>query len=100
MSEFKGTPGPWHLGRYAHVVLPSQDLPDSEGGGIGICHVYGTDKRKHNADLIAAAPLLLEVLQEVQEFIETLSQYEMPIGMDDRINAAIAKALNTDTTER
>jgi hypothetical protein len=97
MSEFKGTPGPWRLGPYAHVVLPSHDLPESKGGGIGICHVYGTEKRKHNAKLIAAAPALLEVLQEVQEFAQGWSQYEMPIGLDDRINAAIAKALNTDT---
>ena len=100
MSEFNGTPGPWRLGRYAHVVLPSHDLPQSEGGGIGICHVYGTEKRKSNALLIAAAPDLLEVLQEVQEFAQGWSQYEMPIGLDERIDAAIAKALNTDTTER
>jgi hypothetical protein len=40
---------------------------------------------------------LLGVLQEVQEFAQGWSQYEMPIGLDDRINAAIAKALNTDT---
>ena len=39
---------------------------------------------------------LLEVLQEVQEFAQGWSQYEMPIGLDDRINAAIAKALNTE----
>ena len=62
----------------------SPDWPDEEG------------VQEANARLIAAAPDLLGVLQEAQEFIGTLSQYEMPIGLDDRINAAIAKALGED----
>lgn len=94
MSEFKGTPGPWkarNLGTEI-AVFGSYRLCGMTGGEI--------QRDKANARLIAAAPDLLKVLQEVQEFAQGWSQYEMPIGLDDRINAAIAKALNTNTTER
>ncbi|MFT0140739.1 hypothetical protein ACEK07_45940 [Alcanivoracaceae bacterium MT1] len=47
--------------------------------------------------LSSAAPELLEVLQEVQEFAGGWSQYEAPIGIHDRINAAIAKALGEES---
>lgn len=94
MSEFKGTKGPWkarNLGTEIAVF-----------GSYRICGMTGGEiqRDKANARLIAAAPDLLKVLQEVQEFARGWSQYEMPIGLDDRINAAIAKALNTNTTER
>ena len=111
MSEFNGTPGPWRLGRYAHVVLPSHDLPQSEGGGIGICHVYGTEKRKYNADLIAAAPDLLHELTEADKTLCVLqanvadAQTREPRwegvwqeiqARRDSISSVIAKALNTE----
>jgi hypothetical protein len=100
MSEFKGTPGAWE-------VRVEQIAP----GSNATCFTVATDdfdvvspllgiRCEDDAALIAAAPDLLKVLQEVQEFARGWSQYEMPIGLDDRINAAIAKALNTDTTER
>lgn len=43
-------------------------------------------------NLAAAAPDLLTVLQEVQEAAAYWSEYEVPLGMADRINAAVAKA--------
>lgn len=100
MKEFNGTPGPWqtdrnncHAGQIATihhclnndwVEIWSPDWPDDE------------EVQEANARLIAAAPELLEVLKEVQEFAQGWSQYEMPIGLDDRINGAIAKALGED----
>ena len=45
-----------------------------------------------NARLIAAAPELLAVLKELQESAVYWSEYDVPLGIVDRINAAIAKA--------
>lgn len=52
------TPGPWR---------PSMHYSGAEvyGGGVCVADVYGKDKRA-NAHLIAAAPELLEALQELR----------------------------------
>ena len=46
-----------------------------------------------NARLIVAAPDLLAVVQELQESASYWSEYDVPLGIVDRINAAIAKAV-------
>lgn len=45
--------------------------------------------------LAAAAPDLLAVCEELVESAEYWSEYDVPIGIVDRINAAIAKAGGT-----
>ena len=47
------------------------------------------------AKLYAAAPDLLAVCHELVESAEYWSEYDVPIGIVDRLNAAIAKAGGT-----
>lgn len=95
MSDFKGTPGPWsvdrnnvHSGRIAtihHCIgndwieIWSPNWPDTE------------EKQESNANLIAAAPELLEALQDMVESYQYESSMENPSLLKAR--AAIAKAL-------
>ena len=74
MDKFKGTPGPWetdrnnvHTGQIAtihHCVnndwveIWSPNWPDTE------------EKQEANANLIAAAPGLLEALRQIRDYVE------------------------------
>ncbi len=51
-----------------------------------------SDTRLANARLIAAAPDLLAVCQELSASADYWSEYDVPLGIVDRINLAIAKA--------
>ena len=42
--------------------------------------------------LFAAAPDMLDVLEELNECASYWSQYDVPVGIHDRIKSAIAKA--------
>lgn len=103
----KHTPGPWELHEYK--------------GGVEIrmgtrlqkpTHIYnneheidwnhdlyndGTDDIQYreamaNARLIAAAPDLLAIAEELNECAAYWSEYDVPLGIHDRLRAAIAKA--------
>ena len=56
-------------------------------GSAPCVHVLQPDAR-----LIAAAPELLTVLQDLQQSASYWSEYDVPLGIVERINAAIAKA--------
>ena len=47
---------------------------------------------KEHAQLICAAPDMLEVLEELDECAYYWSQYDVPVGIHDRFKSAIAKA--------
>jgi hypothetical protein len=47
---------------------------------------------KANARLMAAAPDLLSVCKELADSAAYWSEYDVPLGIVDRLNAAIAKA--------
>lgn len=61
-----------------------------------ICTRYEYAERNNefsaNANLIAAAPDLLKVLIELRESADYWSEYDVPCGIVERINAAISKA--------
>lgn len=50
------------------------------------------ETRNANARLIAAAPDLLAVALELAESVAYWSEYDVPIGIVERLRAAIAKA--------
>lgn len=97
------TPGPWgirSLQSEGHDIGYTDDLqiataPDSDGFGVPVAMVCynGKDQREANARLIAAAPDLLAVAIELEESAAYWSEYDVPIGIVDRIRAAIAKAM-------
>lgn len=78
------TPGPWHIGGNGFIVYAAN--------GYAICDVktfHGrNDSDAANADLITAAPELLEALKQARDFMEPLG----PGAVLSVIDAAIAKA--------
>ena len=89
------TPGPWFTRRegFSTVYIEARI-----GGGmlqeVAACGptAAGIGQQEANAQLIAAAPELLSIVQELQESAAYWSEYDVPLGIVDRINAAIAKA--------
>lgn len=94
MSEqIRHTPGPWVLsydkGSTRDIVASPDPLP--------ICTVRqawlpSREQYHANARLISAAPDMLAVLQELRESAAYWSEYDAPLGIVDRIEAAIGKA--------
>ena len=119
MEEFKGTPGPWMASNHYEDVVTVVDVRGFEiatadhcpvlqnyAKKLGIAH-WADDERAYlaldkdvqaaNANLIAAAPELLEALQD---FIAASSGNAQSCCHDfectcrfDKANSAIAKAL-------
>ncbi|SSL79789.1 Uncharacterised protein [Klebsiella pneumoniae] len=98
--EFKGTPAPW-----VAVVNTDLDLPSGliKSSDKSIAHTLqkatGSEQARANANLIAAAPELLESLREL---VSAMERYEIDVGesapvkhkeMMNKANSAIAKAL-------
>lgn len=68
--EFKGTKGKWHIDQEESHRMKNSVWCNviSTSSVIGLADVYGDDEEsKANAQLIASAPLLLEVLIEVSK---------------------------------
>ncbi|EPG4896162.1 hypothetical protein NM463_002268 [Citrobacter koseri] len=87
MKEFKGTPGEWH---YSHargeVVSKSEGL---------IAELVVNGQEDNNGSLIAAAPDLLEALQQLLE--DVYSNNDVVLGYRvNKARAAISKALGED----
>ncbi len=79
-----------------HVILDDPDIPDicsCNPKDFGQDHYeISYDEVRDNARLIAAAPELLAVCLNLQESASYWSDYDVPIGIVDQLNAAILKA--------
>lgn len=93
-SDPKFTPGPW--------VTCDAHGPVEEGTSIqssldtnmvaSCCHYYSREQVRANARLIAAAPDLYAVVEELEESSSYWSEYCVPLGIVYRLRAALAKA--------
>lgn len=63
-----------------------------ENGGYTVADMHADDQEA-NAKLFTGAPELLSVALELDECAAYWSEYDVPIGIHDRLKAAIAKAL-------
>ena len=97
MSEFKGTPGKWVADLCGQPIVWSEDVPTH---GVADCSFQGSyEEGAANARLIAAAPDLLEALQDMLSGWRYIrSQHGDLYGVgweraEDAATTAIAKAL-------
>lgn len=102
----KHTPGPWYIGKDANDQnrhIYAEQVVRSDDGDAWHPLIACTDDDEQqvdwraNARLIAAAPDLLAVVQELEESAGYWSEYDVPLGIVDRMRAAIAKATGEPT---
>lgn len=101
MSEFKGTPAPWFFtGKHDECEVRYVCSKNEYSGSNDICTLFtgGAIEQESNANLIAAAPELLEALQEMVAIVKkhTYPQPDKPSSTWGRMEAAeavIARAL-------
>jgi len=95
MSESKHTPGPWKAFTHAGMHVPSEvqsvhGNPGMDESELMPVTTLGRGRNQSaNARLIAAAPDLLEALEEVSEWLALVS---IPGAPKARVRAAIAEA--------
>ena len=84
MGKPEFTPGPWKARMNCDVMAGERLVADCMSGWL-------RDDRA-NARLVAAAPEMLGMLIELQECAQYWSEYDVPIGIVDRLNTVIEKA--------
>lgn len=94
MQEFKGTKGIWHCDDYGHI----EDKDCRPIGGVFINRRLAFEWEA-NAQLIAAAPEMLQRLKSVQLMLMAHPDYVVNenqefIDQVDSIEEVVAKALN------
>lgn len=94
------TPGDWRVYRdnegATNIAYVRGDSHDGNFDGE-VCVLYGQDNEA-NARLIAAAPELLDALQELSDLVDAICdhEYEPDTFTTQPARAAIAKALGED----
>ena len=94
-TETKFTKGNWFIkeSKYQTVIVTDFKFDDQMRSPV-ICDMYGqaTEEGKANTKLLSAAPDMFNVLSELQESAEYWSEYDVPLGIVDRIKKALDKA--------
>jgi len=94
MSKY--TPGPWVTGNGKNGTRAETSVYAEIGDiyvKIAWCDAtLGYPHCVANARLIATAPELLSVCKELADSAAYWSEYDVPLGIVDRLNAAITKA--------
>lgn len=86
------TPGPWLVEHNSSIPERKQIEAVSEDGNRVLQIIVRSFNAKSDMNLVSAAPELLAVLQDLQQSASYWSEYDVPIGIVDRINAVIKKA--------
>ena len=89
-TKLKATPGPWELHETGAIVGPKID--DKPIWLRPVIARFETGVKREDALLIAAATDLYAVLSELEECCEYWSEYDVPLGIVERIKSALAKA--------
>lgn len=89
----KHTPGPWRWSANCReVVAPGKSICRIDPGMLISFHAPDESERLANAQLIAAAPDLLEALEIAEAFLARQPQTIDVSGVLGEVQAAIAKA--------
>lgn len=90
----KHTSGEWEVRLASHSGSYYVEAPSPTAAKWLVSEVAGRggETNEANAHLIAAAPDLYAVAKEMREAWAYFSEYDVPIGIKDRLDAAIAKA--------
>lgn len=109
MEKFKGTPGPWFR---VSLLTNSKLAIKSASKTFPIANAMVIDLSRHenkfapdseaeaNANLIAAAPDLLEVIQIALEMLNKGVNISTHMALHENIKAAVAKALGNEPAPR
>lgn len=92
--ETNHTPGPWTCYADLPSTGPNWHIVTANSRMRVLANVHiepGNKMDAANARLITAAPDLLAVLQELRESAEYWSEYDVPCGIVERMDAALAK---------
>lgn len=87
--EFKRTPTPWYVSNEGLLLVRDERDDSVIASGIGLAH----DDEMANANLIAAAPELLEALLEMQRNGRKQGWNERYESSMEKTSKAISKAL-------
>jgi hypothetical protein len=91
MSIKQHTPGPWYIaGEITDRFGDTTIIKDADREVV--CEINEDDYDENNANLIAAAPELLEALDEFLSIDDWVDSDIAPLSLVDKARAAIAKA--------